>query len=86
MACFRPPTLWAHIRPTVEAALDQPKVQPLTLFDLEDIEEFFGMVLGAGSAIDVLRDKTSELWRERELAAWFRGSGIRRYPQRKSVG
>lgn len=29
------------------------------------------MVLGGGSAIDVLRDKTSELWRERN---WLLGS------------
>jgi hypothetical protein len=38
------------------------------------------MVLGGGSASTFFADKTSELWRERELAAWFRGSGIRRYP------
>lgn len=77
---FQTPTLWAYIRPSVEKALAQPKVQPLTLFDVEDLEEFIGLVLAGHSAVDILRDKTTEQWRELELSAWFRGSGRRRYP------
>jgi hypothetical protein len=75
---FQTPTLWAYIGPTVESDLSQPKVQPLTLFDIEDLEELMGLVLADHSLVDILRDKTSNQWRERELAAWFRGSGI--YP------
>jgi len=74
---FQTPTLWAYIKPTVENALSQPKVQPLTLFDVEDLEEFMGLVHAGLSAVDMLGDKTSTQWCERELAAWFRGTGMR---------
>jgi hypothetical protein len=72
------PTLWAFIDNAVERSLDQPKVQTLTLLDLEDVEELFGLVIEGHSIVDVLRAKTSELWRDRELAIWMRqgGSGL----------
>jgi hypothetical protein len=77
---FQTPTLWAYIRPVVEKSLGQPRVQPLTLFDVEDLEELMGLVMAGHSAIDILRDKTTEHWRELEFSAWFRGSGRRAYP------
>jgi hypothetical protein len=78
---FQTPTLWAYIRPVVEGSLGQPKVQPLTLFDIEDLEDFLGLVMGGHSAVDILRDKTTEQWRELEFSVWFRGSGSQRYPE-----
>jgi hypothetical protein len=76
---FQTPTLWAYIRPAVEGALAQPKVQPLTLFDIEDLEELMGLVAAGHSAVDILRDKTSQQWRELEFSVWFWGSGGRTY-------
>ncbi len=73
---FQTPTLWAHVRGAVVESLAQAKVQPLTLLDIEDVEELFGMIVDGHSIIDLLRSKTSEFWRERELASWFRDSGV----------
>jgi len=77
---FQTPTLWAYITPLVEKSLGQPRVQPLTLFDVEDLEELMGLVIAGHSAVDILRDKTTEQWRELEFSAWFRGSGRHVYP------
>lgn len=77
---FQTPTLWAYLKPVIEVSQAQPKVQPLTLLDLEDLEELMGLVLGGASALEVLREKTSEAWRELEFASWFRSVGVRQYP------
>ena len=68
---FQTPTLWAYIEEAVTSSLEQPKVQPLTLLDLEDVEELFGLVASGYSILDVLRAKTTDAWRERELAVWL---------------
>lgn len=73
---FQTPTLWAHISDAVTAALTQPTVQPLTLLDIEDLEELMGHVVEGLSLVEILRRKTSPAWREMELAMWFRGAGL----------
>jgi hypothetical protein len=38
-----------------------------------------GLVVLGHSLTEILRDKTLPGWRERELAAWYRGSGESEY-------
>jgi hypothetical protein len=71
---FQTPTLWAYIAESVKESLAQPNVQSLTLLDLEDIEELFGLVVDGQSMVDVLGAKTSELWAQLELALWLRAT------------
>jgi hypothetical protein len=71
---FQTPTLWAYIADAVEQSLTQPTVQPLTLLDLEDVEELFGLIVDGRSMVDVLRAKTSGRWAQLELALWLRAS------------
>lgn len=68
------PILWSYLEETITAALDRQRVQPLTLFDLEDVEELFGIVAG-GDPVTVLRDKTQPQWQKLEFAAWCRAPG-----------
>jgi hypothetical protein len=71
---FQTPTLWAYIAEAVEESLTQPNVQPLTLLDLEDVEELFGLIVDGQSMVEVLRAKTSGQWAQLELALWLRAS------------
>jgi hypothetical protein len=70
---FLTPVLWSYLRDQTPALtnLDQPRVQPLTLFDLEDVERFFGLGAAGNSLIEILRSKTTPAWREREFASWY---------------
>jgi hypothetical protein len=74
---FQTPTLWSYLREASSAlvALDQPGVQPLTLLDHADIERLMGLAFESRALIDVLRSKTQDAWRERELATWFQSEG-----------
>jgi hypothetical protein len=74
------PNLWAYIRPSVEQSLSQPSVKPLTLLDLEDLEELAGLVISGKALTQVLAEKTRETWAERELAAWIRSPEGQRFP------
>jgi len=58
---FLTPVLWSYLRDQTPALtnLDQPRVQPLTLFDLEDVERFFGLGAAGNSLIEILRSKTT---------------------------
>ena len=71
VAC--PQTLWAYLRPTVEQSLGRLTVQPLTLLDLEDLDELAGLVMSGHALNEILAEKTRGTWSERELAAWIRG-------------
>jgi hypothetical protein len=76
---FQTPTLWSYITPVVNAALGQPKVQPLTILDLEDLEEVMGLVASGASIVEILRNKTSARWQQLEFAMWFQATGKTRY-------
>ena len=54
-------------------ALDQPRVQPLTLLDTADYEWLMGQAAAGASVVEILRRKTAPLWRRRDLRNWFAG-------------
>jgi hypothetical protein len=79
------PTLWSYLRPAIENALSWPKIQPLTMFDLEDLEEFAGLIAEGYSGVTILEEKTTAMWHEMEFAAWFRADGVRRYSETSRI-
>jgi hypothetical protein len=62
--------LWAHIRQHSQGKLAQPKVQPLTLLDMEDLEALCGMIEAGNQLPAILESKTREPFQELELAVW----------------
>jgi hypothetical protein len=62
--------LWAHIRGHTSHQLAQPKVQPPTLLDLEDLEALCGMIEARHHLPTILESKTRPPYRELELAVW----------------
>jgi hypothetical protein len=70
------PALWDYLRGRhVLAALQQPKVQPLTLIDAEDFERLMGLAAERGTLVEAMHSKTKAEWRERELSSWFQVDG-----------
>jgi hypothetical protein len=74
-ALFQTPTLWEYLRRDALMALNQAKVQPLTLLDLEELEHFIGLAQQSGALIPMLESKTSEMWQERDFKSWYDGAG-----------
>jgi hypothetical protein len=72
---FQTPSLWAHLRAEAIGALGQPKVQPLTLLDLEEFENLMGLAHQSGAPVDILRMKTAPAWQEREFTTWCKAEG-----------
>lgn len=72
------PVLWTYLRDETNCfdKLEQPKVQSLTLLDLEDVETFLGLVASGNSVVDMLRSKTTLGWREREFASWYEADRV----------
>jgi hypothetical protein len=62
--------LWAHIRERIKGRLAQPKVQPPTLLDLEDLEALCGMIEAGHHLPTILESKTRAPYQELELAVW----------------
>jgi hypothetical protein len=62
--------LWAHIRESISGSLAQPKVQPPTLLDLEDLEALCGMIEAGHNLPAILESKTRAPYQELELAVW----------------
>jgi hypothetical protein len=65
------PVLWAEIRASLPQGLKAPKVMPLTILDLEDLEHLMELVQRGESLVSILNDKTSEQWRELEFGLWY---------------
>lgn len=64
--------LWEYIRSQTEGTLSQPKVQPLTVLDLDDLEALCGFIEHGYALPDMLRAKTQPPYQEFELAGWVR--------------
>jgi hypothetical protein len=62
--------LWQHIHSKTEGALNQLKVQPLTLLDIDDLEALCGFIEYGHALPDMLAAKTTPPYRELELAVW----------------
>jgi hypothetical protein len=65
------PLLWDFIRHQAPACLKQPKVQPLTLLDLEDYEQLIALVERGRALHELLGKKTAPEYRDLELAMWL---------------
>jgi hypothetical protein len=63
--------LWEYVRRETHGRLDQAKVQPVTLLDLEDLEQLLGLVEAGYALPDLLAGKCAEPYRDRELAVWL---------------
>lgn len=66
--------VWSVIDRALVGALDQPRVQPLTLLDTADYEWLMGQAAAGASVVEILRRKTAPLWRRRDLRNWFAGA------------
>jgi hypothetical protein len=84
---FQNPTLWAwtereggHYLRFDRAEVAQ-RIQPLVILDLEEYEALMSIVRRDANLIEILREKTSPLWRERDFKSWLlengHGEGIR---------
>ncbi len=62
--------LWEHIRGNTRGTLTQPKVQPLTLLDIDDLEALCGFIEHGHALPDMLAAKTAPAYRNLELAVW----------------
>jgi len=62
------------LRPTIDQALDQPSVRPVTLLDLEDLEELAGLVAAGDSLIAILNETTSAPWQALEFTRWLKAN------------
>jgi hypothetical protein len=69
--------LWKFIQDGTRGLLEQAKVQPLTILDLEDLEQLAGFVEAGYDLPKILAGKTQQAFRHRELAIWVR-KGLRR--------
>ncbi len=66
--------VWSWIRRETSTLFTDPKVQPLVLLDVEDFEALMGLVEHGVSPIKLLELKTSEPYRDLELAIALRDS------------
>jgi hypothetical protein len=64
--------LWQYIHSKTEGILNQPKVQPLTLLDIDDLEALCGFIERGHVMQNMLAAKTTPPYRELELAVWVR--------------
>ena len=62
--------LWEHIKGKTTGTLTQPKVQPLTLLDIDDLEALCGFIENGHALPDMLAAKTAPPYRNLELAVW----------------
>jgi hypothetical protein len=75
---FHNPSLWAHVNREGGAFLEfgpeagVPRVRPLVLLDVEDLERLMGIVADGHSLTAALERKTDPVWRERDFGIWQR--------------
>lgn len=62
--------LWQFIQQGAKGCLEQAKVQPLTILDLEDLEQLAGFIEAGHDLTQILTGKTQEGFRQREFAVW----------------
>ncbi len=67
---FQTDLLWSRIDAALPPVLGEPPVQPLALFDMEDLETALGHVPLGHSLPDLLRQKTASPYRRREFVAF----------------
>lgn len=63
--------IWRWLKPKIAGHLNQAKVQPLTVLDVEDFEALMGAVEHGHSQIGILEGKTTPAYHEYELAIYF---------------
>jgi hypothetical protein len=63
--------LWTFIDRESGGRLDQPKVQPLTLLDVEDYDQLCALIEDGHSLYHLLDRKLQPAFRRRELAVWL---------------
>lgn len=63
--------LWLYIHSKLRGELQQPKVQPLTILDVEDLELVCALVEQGHALHEILARKTQHPWAELELAWWL---------------
>ena len=63
--------LWDYIREHAAGMLGQPRVQPLTLLDLDEFELLLGLVEAGASVIDVLRRKADSAFGQLDIHQWL---------------
>jgi hypothetical protein len=67
---FQTDLLWNRIDARLPPDLDEPPVQPLTLFDVEDLETALGHVPLGFNLAELLAWKTADQYRRREFVAF----------------
>jgi hypothetical protein len=78
---FQNPTLWAWTEQEGGHHLNfdptevPQRVQPLVIMDLEEFEALMALVRRDANLIEILHEKTSPLWRERDFKSWMLASG-----------
>jgi hypothetical protein len=75
--------LWQYVHSQIKRELMQPKVQPLTILDVEDLETVCGLIEAGHALLDILQAKTRPPYAELELAYWLRydPAAPREYPR-----
>jgi hypothetical protein len=75
--------LWKYIRSQTGRELTQPKVQPLTILDVEDLETICGLIEAGHALPEILAGKTKQPFAELELKYWLRydTAAPREYPR-----
>jgi hypothetical protein len=63
--------VWHHVREKTTELLEQAKVQPPTLLDLEDLEQLLGLVESGRDICALLAGKTTGPYRDLELAIYL---------------
>lgn len=63
--------LWHHVREKTAGRLDQAKIQPPTLLDLEDLEQLLGLVEAGHELSRLLAGKVAGPYRDLELAVYL---------------
>ncbi len=77
------PTLWAWVNRELAPALEahrghKPAIQPIVLLEAEEFEALMGLVASGRSFIQLLSEKTSELWRDRDFKSYLVYAGLDR--------
>ena len=71
------PSLHIHVRAGCAGSLQQRRVQPYILLDMEGYERMLGLVEGGGSLARFLVRKIEPPWRDQDFAGWWHGDPAR---------
>ena len=71
---FQTDILWDHVlRSAAKRLFNQSRVQPVTLFEIDDYEALIAEVSVGTSMIGMLERKTAPLWQRRDFRSWALG-------------